>query len=523
MIIHHITFTYYSIITLVSNLVFAGIYIFTITARIRNEKSMQYHPGVDHPFFYFLFIPFIFVIYWVKGTMLPISSILVSFAFNGFLFICFSMLIFLLLGNRIKTRYNYSTYLMLWSLPDAIVIFYNYFAVYLTTPINSAPLLIIKIKSSYGLVLLLLWIVPALFLVIRKIMEHVLFRRYLLKESSEPNAHIRDICYEIHNTFAPDRIHWNPTDRYCLKISPATKSPISVGFFRRDIIIFLPDRDYSDEQLRMIFRHELQHIYNGDSEFKFMITILSSLLWFLPFFRKCLDQYSAVMELRCDAAVLKDADDEKRRAYADLILNTAADSRGFSSCLSATGESIRYRLKNILNHGSQKRGYVVIIAIVFLLLTTYSQVSIAYGGSPRTLYDHSKDNFTLNYVSYYMENKEIYAKPVPSSIMDLIVNHVESLDLYELTGNYTGEFHAYDDRIDIRKLLGKDHRGNALYPDGNHLVLHGEWFDRSKRQYPSAFNITISDHEIVVSDGVITRNYYTDDEILAEITNGGKN
>ena len=43
--------------------------------------------------------------------------------------------------------------------------------------------------------------------------------------------------------------------------------------------------------------------------------------------------------------VLLDADSSVKRQYAGLLLKTAGDERGFTTCLSASAGALRYRLK----------------------------------------------------------------------------------------------------------------------------------------------------------------------------------
>ena len=54
------------------------------------------------------------------------------------------------------------------------------------------------------------------------------------------------------------------------------------------------------------------------------------------------------LELSCDETVLAGEDSGSRKRYAELILKTAGDERGFTTCLSATATALRYRLKNII-------------------------------------------------------------------------------------------------------------------------------------------------------------------------------
>ncbi|MFR3289972.1 MAG: hypothetical protein ACLTSG_06665 [Lachnospiraceae bacterium] len=71
------------------------------------------------------------------------------------------------------------------------------------------------------------------------------------------------------------------------------------------------------------------------------------------------------LELSCDEAVLFGAPKDERRRYADLLLSTAGDARGFTTCLSATGRSLRYRLKNVMQPPMKAGGALAIGLAVF--------------------------------------------------------------------------------------------------------------------------------------------------------------
>lgn len=72
------------------------------------------------------------------------------------------------------------------------------------------------------------------------------------------------------------------------------------------------------------------------------------------------------LELSCDEIVLKDADDVGRKRYAQLLLSIAGDSRGFSTCLSSSARSLRYRLKAAMPQKTKRLGTGLLFVIMFL-------------------------------------------------------------------------------------------------------------------------------------------------------------
>ena len=87
------------------------------------------------------------------------------------------------------------------------------------------------------------------------------------------------------------------------------------------------------------------------------------------------------MELSCDETVLLGADDATRKQYAILLLDTAGDERGFTTCLSATANAMRYRLQNITKPVKRRSGALIVGAVFFILCMTSGYVALAYEGN----------------------------------------------------------------------------------------------------------------------------------------------
>ncbi len=97
---------------------------------------------------------------------------------------------------------------------------------------------------------------------------------------------------------------------------------------------------------------------------------------FNPFLWIAMKKSAEDLELSCDEAVLVHADADTRRRYAELILKTAGDSRGFTTCLSASAASLRYRLRQVVRPGRRHSGALLAGLFFFLLAAGCSLVTL---------------------------------------------------------------------------------------------------------------------------------------------------
>ena len=180
-----------------------------------------------------------------------------------------------------------------------------------------------------------------------------------------------------------------PKKPFLLYASPVTQTPLSIGLFHRSTVVVLPEKAYSEEDLKLILRHELIHICRYDTFVKFVIMTFSAFLWFNPLMwismRSCFND----LELSCDETVLFGYAQGPRRRYANLLLNTVADQRGFTTCLSASSRSLLYRLKNVMKPKKQLTGGIA--AGLFLCLVFCAQL-INYSYNPGTVQEHIFQN-----------------------------------------------------------------------------------------------------------------------------------
>jgi len=261
-------------------------------------------------------------------------------------------------------------------------------------------------------------------------------------------------------------------------------SPLSIGLYRVSTLLVLPEKEYTPEELSLIFRHEIVHIERRDAVNKLFLTFCTALCWFNPLMWKAMRKSADDMELSCDEAVLRDAAPPVRHQYAKLILETAGDERGFTTCLSAGVSALHYRLTNIITPRSRRSGRFLAAAITILLLMSIGSVSLSYEqttageivqqnishGSPLALtYGTGDGHKTDVRHADSLEAQEVFRQ---------INQYIQEVPAHRLTGSY------YFSDLDAGPWLSVHYRGT----DGNdyHITLTDEKLHAGTSRWRSA-------------------------------------
>ena len=246
----------------------------------------------------------------------------------------------------------------------------------------------------------------------------------------------------------------------------------------------LPKKQYPKEDLALILRHELVHIGRDDAWNKFFMVFCTAMCWFNPLMWVAMRKSADDIELSCDETVLLNTDDTARKQYANLLLDTAGDERGFTTCLSATAKAMRYRLQSITKYSKRRSGALIVGAAFFLLCSTFGYVALAYDGDSgaQVLYQSGElSDYSIRDVS--MHEDEFHAN---YEILNETAFHeyLAELTLYDLTGNYsysgsnkyfnytmdtpngTEVFILYDDTIKVVRLHGENRNAEYYYIPG---------------------------------------------------------
>ena len=183
---------------------------------------------------------------------------------------------------------------------------------------------IFYIPENFLTILGCIWITGFVVIFTIQVISHLRFTKKLRENSRSVGD---DSLLEQWNKMKKDmEIPLAVDIRYCSEI----KTPLTLGIRMKNTTAYLPERSFTDEEAELIFAHELHHIRRRDTHMKFFLRFCCAFGWIHPLVWMAVRKAEDDLELSCDEIVLKGADKEKRRRYAELLLSIAGDSRGFS-------------------------------------------------------------------------------------------------------------------------------------------------------------------------------------------------
>lgn len=302
--------------------------------------------------------------YGILGTLEQVLAL----SFGIFLHISVYYVVLILFLPILRRHISARACAMLWLIPN-----YLYLGTY-GNMVPSRPLWVIPISESLFSWLILLWLAGFLGVLLWTTVNHLMFRRRILWNAI-PVTDSRILSVWKAEAQAANI----PDSRYRLVVSSATATPLSIGLFRKTIRIVLPNHCYTDAELSLILRHELIHLCREDTANKLFLTFCTAVCWFNPLMWIAMRKSADDLELSCDETVLLNADVETQSLYAALLLKTAGENRGFTTCLSASMEALRYRLGQIVKNRNVSSGALAAAVIFFVLSMTSGYVTLAYG------------------------------------------------------------------------------------------------------------------------------------------------
>ncbi len=249
----------------------------------------------------------------------------------------------------------------MWMIPSVL-----YIGLYRGYSWNIRPRFVFVVEPVYLNAALIIWGLGFFAVLIWHIVSHLIFRRRCMEGA-------KVITGDVYMTWKHEMWRAEIKGEIPLMSSLNVETPMVIGVFRRSLVALMPAyRQYSEDELKLIFRHELLHVQRCDVQTKIYMLFCTALCWFVPFAWIALRKLSEDLELSCDELVLNDAEETARRRYAELILKTGS-SRGFSTCLSAADGTMRYRLRSIMNPAKKISGVLLLAvsggALVFALGT----------------------------------------------------------------------------------------------------------------------------------------------------------
>lgn len=408
----------------------------------RSERELADRAGREEherprflPFGGYYYLPMMMLLYPILGVIVGGAQMAVQ------LTLCALMRVFLELGVYYVLLMAVMPWLrrwvsarvcaMLWLLPDWIYVFVGR----LDLPTDGKKL-VLHAPGTLVYVLLAVWAVGAVGVMVWKIGSHLAFRRRILKNAVPVTDRQTLHVWEIELERA-----WIRKCKWKLVRSEAVTTPLSIGLYNRTTRIVLPMREYTQEELSLILRHEIIHISRGDPEAKFFLTFCTAMCWFNPLMWAAMRKSADDFELSCDESVLLDEPQPVRRQYAELLLQTAGDERGFTTCLSATAGALRYRLKAVMKPEKKRTGAILIGLTLFALSMCSGYVALAYDAQPGAAHIFGGQDLSTVTVRSVEPWNDPHGSDAVCLSEDALKAYLASLEM-EL---YTEEIHAYNE------------------------------------------------------------------------------
>ena len=176
--------------------------------------------------------------------------------------------------------------------------------------------------------------------------------------------------------FAPDPFTGElyssfPGRKPTLACSKVLRTPLMFGLFSP--VIVLPDREYNEELLNHILRHELTHYRRFDTLYKWFSVLVLSVHWFNPLAWFIRRELNRACELSCDEMLLHTMNPQEKRSYGNTLLNMAASGALPAGLVATTftteKKNLKERLEQIMTYQkkSLSRVLAAVLALVFLV------------------------------------------------------------------------------------------------------------------------------------------------------------
>jgi len=215
---------------------------------------------------------------------------------------------------------------------------------------------------SLQVVLFISWGVVAAGIVGYHFFQYLRFSRSI-KRWGEPEE-------DKHTLFLFDRVkqEMNLSDRKVrLVVCGFVSTSMLTGFLKP--MILLPERNYDDEELELIFRHELIHYRRKDLWIKLLSVTATAIHWFNPLVYVMNMALQTEGEASCDQEVLEMSQLKNRQFYAEVVIGMIGRKKPGMTTLATNfyggKRGIKKRLEEIMTRGTPRKS----VSYAFLTLT----------------------------------------------------------------------------------------------------------------------------------------------------------
>lgn len=267
------------------------------------------------------------------------------------------------------------------------------------------------------------WVCGVVLFIGYNLLSYMIFRMRIIKGANEVDFSIsKEVQEELKIKSSPKIV-----------ISSEILSPMLIGFVKP--LVILPQNEYSDDELKVIFKHEFTHYKRHDLWYKFLLIVANGIHWFNPIVYCMVKQATRDLEYSCDDAVVKNKGIEYRKNYSMTILKSMENSRAtaLSTYLSKNGANEMKRFKNVLDMNVKKKGFIAFICVLLIVVLLGSIVAFnnakLLSGDNAVEFFNMQDlkkyyiDFAMDYRIDFMPNfdENTYTSGEPVSSVDFLM------------------------------------------------------------------------------------------------------
>lgn len=208
------------------------------------------------------------------------------------------------------------------------------------------------------------WIAGALLFLAAHLGSYGYYKRQILKgciyvESLEVLRQLSDLCHEL-----------QIKDKISVVEYAKAESPMMIGFWHP--LLVLPEKEYRQEELFFILKHELVHLKRRDVYWKLLFVAANAVHFFNPVIWRMRKEAVLDMELSCDERVMQGADFAARKAYTETLFSMLHRKQGTGGILTTQfygGKQVmKKRFRNIIKKTKVRNGGVIWAGIAVLII-----------------------------------------------------------------------------------------------------------------------------------------------------------
>lgn len=234
------------------------------------------------------------------------------------------------------------------------------------------------------------------------------FRRYLMANGDYATDHERAIFSDVvKDVLKNDK-------NVVLRKTDVIIGTVVVGLIHKTVLI--PDETYTDDELKMIFRHECMHIKNKDLWIKLLVQIYCCVFWWNPFAYLLKADLDFSLEMRCDLRAVRYLTDAERLVYAETLVNHSQNekrqripfvvSAGFAD--SEKKDKLLMRIQKLLSDPPNKAKQIIANAFVAVILLSIFAVSYVFIWQPSFNDELTDDYYELAEGEKVINNDDAY-------------------------------------------------------------------------------------------------------------------